>query len=255
MFFVGLTSGTIIFNCNAAEKNSFIAGKDSETKAFSGSFYVENKIADKTLLSVDKGAIGFEAKSDIPVLLSKADRKAGLNGLKALFHCSEIRSKNPTATNRNNMLILLNRKYGEIYFSVTNKNFGKVYVKARVRNWKKDQWKRFYFIWDFSTDPIVMQIYVDEKLKSKKIFNKRNKVVSTFMQTPLPYSIQWGALNSGSWPFEGAVSSLFISKQPTLVKQWNEQDGVLFNFDDNLNGAYQDNKVEGHEGVITATAK
>ncbi len=226
--------------------SSFIKGKSSGEKAFSGSFYIDTNFADKTLFSANKGAIGFEVKPDIAVY----DRQAGRNDNETLLHCGMIRPKHPLLANRNAMTIKLYRRYGDIYFAVANENHNRISVKARVRDWKKGQWKRLYFIWDFTRKPIIMQIYIDGKLKSGKIVDKHQKPVTAFAATPLQYSIQWGAMNSGYTDFKGAINQLFITLKPKLYESWSKQNGLLFDFSGNLAGFSQTDKISGQDGIM-----
>jgi glycosyl hydrolase family 20/cellulose/xylan binding protein with CBM9 domain len=229
----------------------FVTGKTSGSKAFSGTFYLEPKIDNTNLFSVDKGAIGFVVKPDLAIYDRNADRK----DWQTLLHCGPLRPKYPTITNRNCMSIMFNRRYGKIFFAVANRKFERVSVEADIRGWQKNQWQHFDFVWNFTTQPITMQIYIDGKLKSGKVTGKGAKTVTTFSPTPLFYPIQWGAFNSGYYKFKGAIDQLYISQQPKFYKSWNQQHGVIFNFSDNLTGNCKSGKITGQRGLMPAVEK
>jgi Glycosyl hydrolase family 20, domain 2 len=232
-------------------KSSFDAGKNSGSKALSGTFYIEPKIADTNLFSAEKGAIGFTVKPADKVYDPKASRK----DYQVLLHCAPMRPKYPTISNRNCMVIRVNRHWGKIYFAVANRKFERVSVEASVRNWKENQWQRFDFVWDFTQQPIIMQIYIDGKLKSRGITNKFQKPTTTFSATPLFYPIQWGAFNSGYDKFKGAVNQLYFSLLPQVLKSANDQNALIFNFAGNLNGTSKAGEITGQTGIMPSIQK
>jgi len=234
-----------------AGDSSYIVGSKVGTKAFAGLFYIDTKIDDKALFSSKKGSIGFTVKPDFIVF----DRKTDSKDWRVLLHCGPIKPKHPTSINSKCMTIMLNRRFGKIYFSLTNNKYKQVRIIANINKWKKGEWKRFDFVWDFTSKPIVMQIYIDGKLKSAQIINRRGKPVSKFTATPLIYPIQWGALSTGYWAFKGAIDQLFISRQPKFYKSWSKQEGFLFGFNDKLEGRSPTNNITGQLGIMTSVEK
>jgi Glycosyl hydrolase family 20, domain 2/Carbohydrate family 9 binding domain-like len=231
-----------------AGDSSYVAGNKSGTKAFAGQFYIEPKINGKALFDSDKGSIGFTVKPDFVV----RDAKTNTKDCRVLLHCGPIKPKHPTSINSNCMNIMINRRYGKMYFSLTNRKYKKVTTIADISKWKKGEWKRFDFVWDFTTNPLVMKIYVDGKIESGKIINRHGKEAILFKTNQLIYPIQLEALSTGYWDFKGAMDQLFISRQPKFHKSWSKQDGLLFYFDDNLKGDSKEGSISGQIGIMSS---
>ncbi len=229
-----------------SKKNAFVEGVKKNFKAISCPFSFDVNSDAGAFLSPEKGSMEFWVKPELEVYDATASKKDG----EALAHWGVLRPKSPLSRNKDAMSIVLMKKWGLINFQLANHKYETRSANAYIRDWKKGEWHHLAFVWDFTKEPIRMDIYVDGKLKSKGVKNKKGEKVSTAMETKsFPYSVQFGCLNSGAWSFPAAFDELRVSKTLFYSKDFTPArdasgEGVIFKFEDNFSS---NNKVNAYQ--------
>jgi hypothetical protein len=224
-----------------SKDNAFVEGAKKNSKAISCPFFFDVN----SLLSAQKGAMEFWFKPDFEVYEKTASRKYA----KAIFHSGPMRPKHPISRNRDAMSIILVPRWGMINFQISNNVYEARNVNAYARDWEKGQWRRLGFVWDMATNPVKMEIYLDGKLVSGKVADKRGKKISDPMKIKsIAYPFQFGCMNSGARNAEGAFDDLRISNDPN-ISTLDKTSSVFFSFDDSLSGNTAGGGIKAYKGV------
>ena len=240
------------------EEDIYAPGDKAGFFGIANPFWFESLAGGEPLISFEKGTIEFWLKVDGDI--TPPAEQYGSNKYRSFLYWGKFQAKYPAGNNVHCMTIYQDKKYANIYFAICNENYDKriTYIQG-VEGWKKNTWLHLAFVWNLNQDgKAIMEIYVNGKLSSVPVKDKKGENDSAFLIKPATYGVQAGSFPSGEMPASAVIQNLCISREMTYRKDFTPQisvsepeNGVWFSGNKTLEGKF---KINGKKGTILAKA-